>query len=150
MIKMEQHMPRAVSYLLAAVCGGLGVLMLLWRAGPNLWIGVRLPWTFADREIWNKSWRLAAIFLTGMGLWALFSWKFFFVALAHLIILGILYPIYLYRRKYGTLRFWKDMGWLDYHPVARCPGCGHWQKLPDAAALAGARCESCQRPFQEG
>jgi len=146
---MEQQIPKAVSYLLAAVCGGLGVLMLLWRARPNLWIGVRLPWTFADREIWDKSWLLGAIFLTGMGLGALVSWKFVFIALAHLIILGVLYPVYLYRRKYGTLRFWKDVGWLDYHPVARCRGCGHWQKLPEAAALAGARCESCQRPFQE-
>ena len=128
----------------------MGVLMLLWRRGPNLWIGVRLPWTLADREIWDKSWRLASIFLTGMGLWALLYWRLFFVALAHFIFLGILYPIYLYRRKYGTLRFWKDVGWVDYRPVVRCRHCGHLQKLPEAAALAAARCESCQRPFQEG
>lgn len=146
---MEQNIHPVISYIIAAVCGGLGVLMLFWRPGPNLWIGVRLPWTLADRQIWDKSWRLAAIFLTAMGVWALFHWKLFFVALAHLVILGILYPIYLYWRKYGTLRFWKDEGWLDYHPVARCRGCGHWQKLPDALALAGASCEECRRPFQE-
>jgi hypothetical protein len=124
--------------------------MLCWRAEPNLWIGVRLPWTFADRQIWDKSWNLAALFLTGMGVGALVSQKIFFISLAHLIILGILYPIFLYWRKYGTLRYWKDAGWLDYHPVVRCRRCRHWQKLPEAAALALARCESCHTPFQEG
>ena len=147
---MSQEIPTAGRYVLAAVCGGLGVLMLLWRRGPNLWIGVRLPWTLADREIWDKSWRLGAMFLTGMGIGALFSWKIFFISLAHLIILGILYPVFLYWRKYGTLRFWKDVGWVDYHPVVRCRHCGRLQKLPEAAALAAARCESCLGPFQEG
>jgi len=94
--------------------------MLLWRKGPNWWIGVRIPWTYADRQIWDKSWRLAAMFLLGMGMGALISWKFFFIMVAHLVILGILYPIWLYRRKYGTLRYWKDLGWIDYRPVARC------------------------------
>ena len=51
---------------LALIFGGLGVYMLLRRHGPNLWIGVRLPWTFADRAIWDKSWRLSATFLLGM------------------------------------------------------------------------------------
>ena len=94
--------------------------MLLRRHGPNLWIGVRLPWTLADRDIWDKSWRLAAMFLLGMGAGILVSWKLFWIAVAHLIILGILYPVFLYRRKYGTLRYWKDQGWIDYRPVARC------------------------------
>ncbi len=143
-------MPRTVSYMLSAVCGGLGVFMLLKRLGPNMWIGVRLPWTFADRQIWDKSWRFASIFLTGMGLWALLYWRLFFVALAHFIVLAILYPVFLYWRKYGTLRYWKDGTCLGYHPMARCRGCGHWQKLPEAGALASARCESCQSPLQAG
>ncbi|MEW6660308.1 MAG: SdpI family protein [Thermodesulfobacteriota bacterium] len=143
-------MPKGVSYLLAAVCGGLGVLMLLWRPGPNCWIGVRLPWTFADRQIWDKSWNLGAIFLLGMGIGALVSRTFFFIALAHLLILGILYPIFLYWRKYGTLRYWRDTGWLGYHPMVRCRHCQHRQRLPEAGALAQARCESCHHPFQEG
>ena len=150
MINMTLHMPRTVSYLLAAVLGGTGVTMLFWRRGPNPWMGVRLPWTFADRQIWDKSWRLASVFLTGMGVWALFYWRLFFVALAHFIVLAILYPIFLYWRKYGTLRYWKDLGWTAYHPVARCHSCGHFQKLPEAGALAGARCEACQQPFQAG
>jgi hypothetical protein len=141
--------PRTVSYLLSAVCGGTGIFMLLKKRGPNYWLGVRLPWTFADRQIWDKSWRLASIFLTGMGVWALLYWRLFFVALAHFIGLGIIYPIFLYRRKYGTLRYWKDTGRLAYHPIARCRHCHHLQRLPEAAALALARCESCLRPFQE-
>lgn len=124
--------------------------MILWRPGPKWWIGVRLPWTFADREIWDKSWRLTAIFLVGMGLGALISWKFFAIAGAHFIILGILYPVYLYRRKYGTLRYWKDLGWIDYHPVSRCPHCGHFQKLGEAALLTGSKCEACSQVFPKG
>ncbi len=121
--------------------------MFFWRPGPNRWIGVRVPWTFADRRIWDKSWRLSAIFLLGMGLGILVSWKFFFIGLAHLIILGLLYPIYLYRRKYGTLKYWKDLGWIDYRPVARCRQCGQLQKLADAESLKEARCEACGFPF---
>ena len=147
---MLHLMPRSVSYVIAVVCGGTGIAMLLKRRGPNLWLGVRLPWTFADRQIWDKSWRLASIFLTGMGLWALLYQRLFFVALAHFIVLGILYPIFLYRRKYGTLRYWKNGTRLGYHPMVRCRHCRHLQKLPEAAALAAARCESCQYPFQEG
>ena len=87
--------------------------------------------------------------LTGMAVGALFSWKIFIISVIHLIVLGILYPIFLYWRKYHTLRFWKDLGWKDYRPVARCRACGHFQKLPDAEALAAARCEACGRPFRE-
>ena len=139
--------PGELKYLLAAIFGGLGLLMFFWRPGPNWWIGVRIPWTFADRAIWNKSWRLSATFLLGMGLGILVSWKFFFIGLAHLIILGLLYPIFLYRRKYGTLKYWKDVGWIDYRPVARCRQCGQLQKLAGAAALGEARCEACGLPF---
>ena len=117
--------------------------MFFWRPGPNWWIGVRIPWTFADRTIWEKSWRLSATFLLGMGLGILVSWKFFFIGLAHLIILGLLYPIYLYRLKYGTLKYWKDVGWIDYRPVARCRQCGQLRKLGDAESLKEARCEAC-------
>jgi hypothetical protein len=138
----EALIPPELAYPLAAIFGGLGLVMLLWRKGPNWWIGVRIPWTFADRQIWDKSWRLAAMFLLGMGMGALISWKFFFIMVAHLVILGILYPIFLYRRKYGTLRYWKDVGWIDYRPVARCR-CGHFQKLGDAAAFTETPCEAC-------
>ena len=71
----------------------------------------------------------------------------FFIGLAHLIILGLLYPIYLYRRKYGTLKYWKDVGWIDYRPVARCRQCGQLQKLADAKSLKEARCEACGFPL---
>lgn len=140
---MHEVIPTSAAYLLALIFGGLGVYMLLRRHGPNLWIGVRLPWTFADRGIWDKSWRLAAMFLLGMGAGILVSLKLFWIAVAHLIILGVLYPVFLYRRKYGTLRYWKDQGWIDYRPVARCPVCGHFQNLASHADLGQAVCEAC-------
>jgi len=140
---MHAVIPTSAAYLLALIFGGLGLYMLLRRHSPNLWIGVRLPWTFADRDIWNKSWRLAAMFLLGMGAGILVSLKLFWIAVAHLIILGVLYPVFLYRRKYGTLRYWKDQGWIDYHPVARCRRCGHYQKLASHADLVRAACEAC-------
>jgi hypothetical protein len=140
---MHEVIPTSAAYLLALIFGGLGVYMLLRRHSPNLWIGVRLPWTFADREIWDKSWRLAAMFLLGMGTGILVSLKLFWIMVAHLIILGILYPVFLYRRKYGTLRYWKDQGWIDYHPVARCRVCGHYQKLASNNDLGRTACEAC-------
>ena len=140
---MHEIISTSAAYLLALIFGGLGVYMILRRHGPNLWIGVRLPWTFADRDIWDKSWRLAAMFLLGMGVGILVSLKLFWIMVAHLIILGVLYPVFLYRRKYGTLRYWKDQGWIDYHPVARCRRCGHYQKLASYADLGRTACEAC-------
>ncbi len=67
---------------------GLAGYMLLRRHGPNPWIGVRLPWTFTDREIWDKSWLLAVVMLVAMGLGALFSWTLFVVSIIALIALG--------------------------------------------------------------
>lgn len=146
---MHKVIPTSAAYPLALIFGGLGLYMLLRRHSPNLWIGVRLPWTFADRDIWDKSWRLAAMFLLGMGVGILVSLKLFFIAVAHLIILGVLYPVFLYRRKYGTLRYWKDQGWIDYRPVARCPLCGHFQKLTSHADLGRGDCEACGAKLPE-
>ncbi|MBM4301879.1 MAG: SdpI family protein [Deltaproteobacteria bacterium] len=146
---MPQVIPTPVAYPMALIFGGLGLYMLLRRHGPNLWIGVRLPWTCADRDIWDKSWRLAAMFLLGMGVSILLSAKLFFIAVAHLIILGILYPVFLYRRKYGTLRYWKGQGWIDYRPMARCARCGHFQKLASYADLGRGACEACGAKLPE-
>ncbi len=116
--------------------------MLFWRPGPNLWFGVRLPWTLADPWIWNKSWRLASRLLMVMGVTALISWRAFFISTAHLVGLTCLYTVILYRWKYGTWRFWKSRGWINFHPVVRCVECGHFQKLHSHADLKGA-CEVC-------
>ena len=94
--------------------------MVFWRPGPNLWFGVRLPWTLADPYIWDKSWRLASRLLMVMGITALISWRAFWISTAHLVGLSCLYTAILYRWKYGTWRFWKEAGWIDYRPVARC------------------------------
>ena len=121
----------------------MGLLMLFWRPGPNLWVGVRLPWTLADPSIWNKSWRLASRLLMVMGVTVLISWRAFYISTAHLIGLSCLYTVILYRWKYGTWRFWKEQGWINYRPVARCARCGHFQKLASHADLAQGNCEAC-------
>jgi hypothetical protein len=67
----------------------------------------------------------------------------FYITLALFFVVSIVYPIYAYRRKYGTLQFWKDISWIDYRPVVRCSHCGHLQKLKDEAQLPVAICEAC-------
>jgi hypothetical protein len=140
-------MPQSVAFFAAAVCGLLGVVLLIWRPGPKWWIGVRTPWTYADREIWEKAWVQAGVLLLVMAGAALFSATAFFSALALFILISLLQPVYLYRRKYGTLLFWKDIGWVDYRPVVRCRHCGHIQKLEDDQHMGGASCEACGLPF---
>ncbi len=43
------QLPPNVRHILAGICLGMGGLMHFWWKGPNSWIGVRTPWTFADR-----------------------------------------------------------------------------------------------------
>jgi len=136
-------MPPPAQYLLAGIFLGLGALMLVWRKGPNCWIGVRLPRTFADREIWGWSWLMAAVLVVLMGTSLVVSPAFFMPALIALLILSILYPLWLYQRKYGTWRTWKDTGLMGYRPAARCRQCGNIQKLKDSGELAGGHCEVC-------
>jgi len=142
-------MPQVVAFLLAGVFGVLGLILLLWRPGPRCWIGVRTPWTYADREIWDISWVVGGVLLLVMAGAVLVSSGAFYVALALFILISLLLPIYLYRQKYGTLLFWKDMGWVDYRPVARCQHCGHTQKLKDDQHLDEAICEACGLTLRE-
>jgi len=103
--------------------------MVFWRPGPNLWFGVRLPWTLADPYIWEQipgAWRPASSWLWGITV--LISWRAFWISTAHLVGLSCLYTAILYRWKYGTWRFWKGAGWIDYRPVARCRLCGQFPK----------------------
>ena len=140
---MLDKLPPVARYLLAGICLGMGGLMHFWRKGPNCWIGVRTPWTFADRGIWDQSWRLTALLLLGMGLGALWYMPLFVASVIAVVVLGIFYPLFLYQRKYGTWHYWKDIGWKQYRPAARCPHCGHIQRLNDAGELAVAHCQSC-------
>ena len=136
-------MTPGLTYFLAAVFAILSCLLLLWRPGPRWWIGVRLPWTFADREIWNTSWVIAGLFCLVIAVAVLISTIAFIIFLALFFIISMVYPINLYWQKYGTLQVWKDIGWTDYHPVVRCIYCGHVQKLPDEEHLPMAICEAC-------
>jgi hypothetical protein len=136
-------MTSSLTYFLSAVFGILAVVLLLWRPGPKWWIGVRLPWTFADRQIWDTSWVMAGLFCLAIAVVVLYSPLAFYLALALFFIVSMVYPICSYRQKYGTLEFWKDVGWTGYRPVVRCSHCGHIQKLRDEAQLPAAICEAC-------
>ncbi len=137
------QIPPLARHILAGICLGMCGLMHFWRKGPNCWIGVRTPWTFADRYIWDRSWNMATFMLVGMGLGALWSMPLFFAMVAAMVILSLLYPLLLYHRKYGTWRYWKDIGWKAYRPAARCVQCGHIQRLNDADELAVAHWQAC-------
>lgn len=136
-------MTLGLRYFLFTVFGLLGIVLLVWRPGPKWWIGVRLPWTFADRQIWDTSWVIAGVFCLAVAVVVLFSTIAFYLTLALFFIVSMLYPIYCYRQKYGTLEFWKDVGWTGYRPVVRCRHCGHLQKLRDETQLPAAVCEAC-------
>jgi hypothetical protein len=142
-------LPWPAAYGLAAIFGGLAVVMWFWRPGPRWWIGIRTPWTYADREIWDRSWSQASLLLLVMAAGALINWVLLIAALVFLIIWGLGFPMLSYHRKYGTLRFWKDTGWIDYHPVIRCRHCGHFQKLASAGELDHAACEACGASFRQ-
>jgi hypothetical protein len=136
-------MTPGIAYFLSIVFSLLALLLFLWRPGPKWWIGVRLPWTFADREIWDIAWVVAGLFCLIIAITVLVSALAFYISLALFLIVCLVHPLYFYRRKYGTLNFWKDVGWIDYRPVVRCRHCGHLQKLKDAANLPAAVCEAC-------
>jgi hypothetical protein len=140
--------PTPVLYFLGALCVGLGVLMSFWQPGPNAWIGVRLPWTYADREVWDKSFRVAAYLVLAMGASAFISFPAFIGATGFLLVGCIAYPWQIYRQKYGTSRYWKDHGWMAYRPVARCRHCGRLQNLVAEQELAVVRCEVCGLPVR--
>ena len=78
-----------------------------------------------------------------MGITVLISWRAFYISTAHLVGLSCLYTVILYRWKYGTWRFWKETGWINYRPVVRCARCGHFQKLASHAHLDQGACEAC-------
>lgn len=135
-------------WLLGVFCTVMGALMLVWRGGPNAWIGVRLPWTYADREIWDKSWLVTAWLVLAMGIGALVSLPAFFVATALMIVVGMAYPWRLYRQKYGTSKTWRDQGWIAYRPVAKCSHCGHLQNLASDRDLLLVNCQACGLPLR--
>ncbi len=74
---------------------------------------------------------------------ALVSWPVFPAASLLVVVLCIYASLTCYRHKYGTWRYWNEAGCLAYRPMARCPQCGHLQKLPDDTALAETACELC-------
>ena len=88
----------------------------------TLGVGVRLPWTYADEEIWHKANRLAGILSIVLGVLFFYSQLWAVLWLVVLIPASIIYPMVLYYRKYGTLRTEKvgrGFLYIDYRPVRK-------------------------------
>ncbi len=133
-------------WLLGPALIGLGLYLRLRPRGPNAWVGVRLPWTFADREIWDKSWKLGADFLILMGAAALLGVKPFFLVVSLMVLGCLIYPWRLYHRKYGTSTACRGRGWTDYRPLVACRHCGHRQCLERGTPVQTVLCEACGLP----
>ena len=138
-----------IAFFPAGVCAGIGVFFLLFPVGPNPWGGVRVPWTYADREIWDRSLRLTAWLLIVAGVGFLLWWPLGIAASLGLAAISIPYARALYVRKYGTSKTWHGReGLIDYRPIAKCPNCGHLNRLNSPDDLALARCEQCRYPLE--
>ncbi len=87
---------------------GVGAQLAFLPTRPNRWSGLRLPWTLADAEIWNRANRVAGYLM------ALYATLFFLPLAARTILLlalpgatlagslAALYARRLYWLKYGT------------------------------------------------
>ncbi len=122
----------------------VGAYLLIFPPGPNPWGGLRLPWTYADREIWDNGTRLTAWLLLAAGAAFAVWWPAGMVGIFALVVVAIPYARALYVRKYGTSKTWHGgHSWIDYRPVAKCPNCGHLNRLNSADDLPLARCDQC-------
>lgn len=100
-----------MGYIIGGVLILLGLVMTFVKIGQNPIMGVRLPWTYADKEIWYKTNKLFGILSIIWGL-LLFSRgnnldnfiSFIFIPLIPLVLISIAYPGWLYYEKYRTLR----------------------------------------------
>ncbi len=100
-----------MGYVIGGVLILLGLVMTFVKIGQNPIMGVRLPWTYADKEIWYKTNKLSGILLIIWGL-LLFSRgnnldnfiSFILIPFVPLVIISIVYPGWLYYTKYRTLR----------------------------------------------
>lgn len=100
-----------MSYIIGGVLILLGLVMTFVKIGRNPMMGVRLPWTYADKEIWYKTNKLFGILSIIWGLLLFSSGNnldnliaFILIPLIPLVIISIVYPGWLYYAKYGTLR----------------------------------------------
>lgn len=77
---------------------------VLGKVRPNFWIGVRTPWTLADPQVWDRTHRLAAYSLTGVGIVGAIAAMLgvspiaCFVAVMVAALWPVLYSLILYKR----------------------------------------------------
>lgn len=114
----------AVVRLTGALIFLAGAQLSFHRSSPNGWSGLRLPWTLADPEVWDRANRVAGYLM------ALYSTIFFLPLPARTIVLltvpgaalaGSLASLYarsLYRSRHGTVRT-VFVGFGRYEPVSK-------------------------------
>lgn len=76
------------------------------KSRQNYTIGIKLPWTLADTDNWNKThrlagvlWILAGVFMIAMPFLPIQSGLWFVAVLAIMILLPVLYSFILYLKK---------------------------------------------------
>ncbi|NNF07239.1 MAG: SdpI family protein [Candidatus Eisenbacteria bacterium] len=91
----------------------LGLILRFGSLPPSSGIGLGLPWTYADEEIWKRSNRRFGELLVGWSVWLLLQhfigmpWEWIATLWAPLIITlvaSLSYSASLYQRRYHTLR----------------------------------------------
>ncbi|MBI2943263.1 MAG: SdpI family protein [Candidatus Wallbacteria bacterium] len=115
-------------YLFVRTIGTLvflgGVQLAFHRTPRNVWSGLRLPWTLADQEVWERSNRVAGYLM------AVYSTLYFLPLAPSTVILAALpaaavfgslaalYARHCYRTKHGTLRT-QFISFGHYEPIEK-------------------------------
>ncbi len=102
-VSVERLVPLGVSLLIVIIGNIMG------RIRHNYFVGIKVPWTLASEQVWQKTHRMAAPIWVLAGLagmvGALFGGKtaavFLFAPLSVAVVVPVLYSYLLYRRLHG-------------------------------------------------
>lgn len=102
-IRIERVIPLAISFLFLVIGNYLP------KCKQSYTIGIKLPWTLASEENWNKTHRLAgwvwsasSLLLIILILAGLPAFPLFFVVTAVIVIIPVAYSFHLYRKEEPT------------------------------------------------
>lgn len=156
---MEEHLydfPSIVAVPLftlfvAGLSAAIGAWMAFWPPKPNAWAGTRVPWAYADEEIWYAAQRVTGWVILVCGLLAFIYWPVGIGLMIPGTIYMFVHPWMLYARKYGTGKTWHDgKGWRGYRPMVKCSLCGSLVKLNHADELGARTCDDCGQVLVRG
>lgn len=100
-----------MGYIIGSIFIFLGALFIFKKVAQNPMIGIRLPWTYIDKEIWYKVHSLTGLLLVIWGLLLILAGnnptKIVFsvvVPVIPLVLIIVVYLLWLYHSKYGTFK----------------------------------------------